>query len=182
MSLCNVSKGTNNTNIGSRFFQLRNKIGLSLDALSYLTGISKATLSRIENGSMTFEYLHIKTLVSVFGISEPNIHSSEFNVPSEDEIKNGIKKYLRKNKPEISYAELFRKKPGATFYVDKILEGDFLNKKRTMKEITDFCRTEFNVVLVGSHITNILKRRMLQGLVEITQDDYYKGFYYRKIK
>lgn len=182
MSLCKVKKGQNNTKVGTRLFELRKAAGLSLDALSTLSTISKATLSRIENGSTTFEYSHIETLASIFGVQENVFQNTEFTFPSSTQLKNNIKKYIRKNKLEISYTSLFRRKRGASFYVDEMLDGNFLDKKKVMKDITDFCFTEFNVRLDGSAISNVLKRRAEKGIVEIIDEYEYNGFSYKKIK
>lgn len=182
MSLCSVISRRNNTKIGTRFSALRKLAGLSLDALSSVSGISKATLSRIENGSKTFEYSHIEILSSVFGFDNDSIHSSEFNLPSETQVKNSIKKYIKKNKLQITFADLYRNKPGAAYYVDKMVESSFLNEKRTMKEITEYCYNEFGVNLVSSHITNILKRREEKGIIEIIKGNNINGFRYRKVK
>ena len=115
----------NNTKIGTRFSALRKLAGLSLDALSSVSGISKATLSRIENGSKTFEYSHIEILSSVFGFDDDSIHSSEFNLPSETQVKNSIKKYIKKNKLQITFANLYRNKPGQRIMLIKWLKPTF---------------------------------------------------------
>lgn len=175
-------KGQNNTKVGVRLSELRKATGLSLDALSALSSISKATLSRIENGSTTFEYSHIGTIASVFGIQESGFQNIEYALPSNAQLKSNIKKYIKKNRLEISYTSLFRRKRGAAHYVDRMLDGSFLNNKKVMNEITDFCYTEFNVRLNGSAISNVLKRRANKGVVEIIDEDEYNGFSYRKIK
>ena len=121
-------------------------------------------------------------MASVFGFDDDSIHSSEFNLPSETQVKNSIKKYIKKNKLQITFADLYRNKPGAAYYVDKMIESNFLNEKRTMKEITEHCYSEFGANLVSSHITNILKRREEKGIIEIIKGNNINGFHYRKVK
>ena len=164
-----------------RFSELRRIARLSLDALSSISGISKATLSRIENGSKTFEYSHIEVLASIYGFTDSAIHSTEFNFPSEVQVKGNIKKFIKKNKLEIAFSDLYRNKPGTAFYIDKMIKSNFLNEKRTMKEITNYCYNEYGVDLVSSHITNILRRRKENGIIETIKDNNLSGFYYRKM-
>ena len=63
-----------------------------------------------------------------------------------------------------------------------MVETNFLNEKRTMKEITEYCYNEFGLNLVSSHITNILKRREEKGIIEIIKENNINGFRYRKVK
>ncbi len=53
---------------GERLAWLRQRVGLTLDRLAEMSGISKSELSRLENGSRKLTYRHIKCLVRCYDV------------------------------------------------------------------------------------------------------------------
>jgi len=172
---------SNKNEIGVRLSRIRKEALLTLDALSSISQISKSTLSRIENGSTSFEYSHIKVLADVFGMTELDFQNPKSEIPNFTQSKSSILKFIKKKNLQISSSEIYRKKTRTSFFVDKMIESDFLKgKEKTMKEIVEYCNNEFGVSLVGSDISNILKRKKKAGLIVIVKKEDYNGFYYSK--
>ena len=102
-------------------------------------------------------------------------------IPTAAQAKNSIKKFIKNHELSISLSDIYRKSTRTSFYVSKMIESDFLKEKRTMKLIIEYCYKEYGVQLIGSDVTNILKRKKEKGIIAIIKQDDYNGFYYKKI-
>jgi transcriptional regulator with XRE-family HTH domain len=175
-----VQEEHENNEIGVRLSTLRKIANLSQSGLALLSSVSSPTISRIERGSKTFEYLNLEKALAVFGYRVEGVSGEEFELPTEAQLKAAIKKYIRKNSLDIDYAMLFKRKRGAASYVNQIMETDFLDEPREMKEIIEFCKAEYFVDLKGDDIGNILKRREEKGLIKRRPIKGTNRYYYQK--
>ncbi len=170
-----------NINIGSRLLALRETSNLSQRELTMLSSVSEPTISRMENGAKSFEFQNLEKIARVFGYQIEGLVSKNFEVPTESQLRDAIKKHIKVNKLDVDFKMLFKKKRGTAYYVDKIMETDFLNKPKEMKEIVEYCKHEYSVVLKGDDIGNILKRREEKQQIKRRPIKGTNRFYYQKV-
>lgn len=170
-----------NIDIGARLFALRKISGLSQSELTLLSSVSEPTISRMENGVKSFEFQNLEKIVQVFGYQIGNLFNSEFEEPTESQLRAAIKKHIKVNNLDIDFKMLFKKKLGTASYVDKIMETDFLDAPREMREIVEYCKDEYSVALKGDDVGNILKRREEKGLIKRRPIKGTNRYYYQKV-
>lgn len=170
-----------NINIGARLFALRKISGLSQSGLTLLSSVSEPTISRMENGVKSFEFQNLEKIAPVFGYQVGNLLSKEFEEPTEAQLRASIKKHIKAKSLDVDFKMLFKKKRGTASYVDQMMETDFLDDPREMKEILEYCKDEYSVALKGDDIGNILKRREEKGLIKRRPIKGTNRYYYQKV-
>lgn len=165
-------------NIGQRLKDFRKKICISLIALYDITGISNATLSRIERG-FNHNSKNIEILSQAFGVSELEFRNNKINIPARRKLINNLKEYVRKTSKNVNVDALLEGKHTAHF-LDLYIEEGYLNEYQTIKQICTGIKEEYDISLVGPDISNLLKHRIKIKLIETRAGQKKGTFEYRK--
>lgn len=147
------------TIIGRNLKQLLNAIPLSLREFSSIANnLSQSTLSRIINGSTTFKYEKIEIIGEVFGIVTTEIQTKSFAVPERPQLIRSIKRYAKRNNPDIDLKQILSKDHTAHF-IDLYVNSGMLDNFQDVGEIKKKLKQEFDIVISSSNISLVLTRR-----------------------
>jgi len=167
--------------IGKRFSQYRNAVGLSLNSLSKIIGLSQSTLYRIENDVHRIIYENIKILSEAFGVTIIQFQDKNFPVPDKKKLIGSLILYTKNHNRDINVKALI----GVTntaYYLDKYIEDKLLDTYKSMTEIRNEIKTEFDVDLSGAQMSKLLSKRYEWGIVN-RKTGVKKGTYkYKRIK
>lgn len=168
------------TNVGQRLKDFRGKICISLIALYEITGISNATLSRIERG-FNHNSKNIEILSQAFGVSELEFRNSKINIPPRRKLVNSLKAYVKRENRNVNVDVLLEGKHTSHF-LDLYIEDGFLKEFKTIKQICLGINDEYDIKLVGPDLSNLLKYRIKIGTIETRLGQKKGTFEYRSIK
>jgi len=147
--------------LGQHLQELRVRLGYSLVSLSSITGVSPATISRMENGSqITLNKLEL--VCRVLGITLEELSKKSYINISTEQFHANIKKQIRKL-PLSSAAyktinEKAQKFHGPSYLVKMSIEDGYLNQYREVREVQEHIQSKYDTRIVSSIITNALKR------------------------
>lgn len=147
---------------GQKIRDFRLSLGFSMVNLSRLTGISPATISRIENGG---DYMPKKlaSICNLFGVEVSDLLKIDLTKISKDHIYRRISdKVKREGITRVEFS-LIKKKTktfhGPSYLIKRSIEDGFLGQFREVAEVQDHIEREYGVRLFSSSITNALMRK-----------------------
>ncbi len=167
--------------IGRRFSQYKKAIGLSLNSLSKIIGISQGTLSRIENDVHRVIYENIKILSEAFGVTVIQFQDKNFPVPHKKKIVESLILYTKNHNRDINVKALIEGSNTA-YYLDKYIEDKFLDAYKSMTQIRNEIKEEFDVELSGAQMSKLLLKRYEWGIVNRKAGDKKGTYKYKRIK
>lgn len=167
--------------IGRRFSQYKKAIGLSLNSLSKIIGISQGTLSRIENDVHRIIYENIKILSEAFGVTVIQFQDKTFPVPHKKKLIESLILYSKNHNRDINVKALIEGSNTA-YYLDKYIEDKFLDTYKSMTQIRNEIKEEFDVELSGAQMSKLLLKRYEWGIVNRKAGDKKGTYKYKRIK
>lgn len=140
--------------LGKRISKLREILSITQSQLGKSLGISKGTIAAMESGkSFTGDYL--LAVVHFFSMSLSEFSKFDQPLPDELELRNRIKKYHEKNNS--STYKILDEPPNLKSLIEfRLAKSEFLKTPRTVKEITDFLQTEYNITFKSSVVSQAL--------------------------
>lgn len=166
--------------VAQRLKLFRNTICISLAGLYEITGISNATLSRMERG-FSHNSTNVEILSAAFGISELDFRNEKVTVPKRSKLIQNLKEYAQRNNRDVQIEALLEGKHTAHF-LDLYIEQGNLDVYQSIKEICIGIKEEFDIDLIGSDISNLLKKRIELGKIEAREGIKKRTFEYRCAK
>jgi len=147
---------------GQKIKDFRLSLGFSMVNLATLSGISPATISRIENGGK-YTPKKLETICELFGIQVNELEKSDLSKISKDDIYKRISDQVKRTGITRTEFSLIRKETktfhGPSYLIKMSIEDGFLNKFREVGEVQDHIQNEYGVQLLSSSITNALMRK-----------------------
>lgn len=167
--------------IGKRFSEYRKAVGLSINSLSKIIGISQSTLYRIENDVHRIIYENIKILSEAFGVTIIQFQDKNFPVPDKQKLIRSLTLYTKNHNRDINVKALIQI-TNTAYYLDKYIEGKFLDTYKAMSQIRNEIKEEFDVDLSGAQISKLLSKRYEWGIINRKTGDKIGTYKYKRIK
>lgn len=154
--------------LGKKIKALRDSLGLSQLQVSFATGISPKTLYSIESGRGNYGVDHLLALSEFYVLELRELADISLQNPAEPELRKNISVY---HQDKGSNAHLvLRERPTIVYALSrKLLQTDFLDEFREVKDIRKYCIKKHEWSYISSSITNALETLHEQGLIEIAK-------------
>ena len=165
--------------IGERLSQFLYTIGMSVNGLSKITGISQSTLSRIDRNSDSIMYRNIRILSEAFGVSKIQFQNGNFAIPDKENLIANLEVYVKTKNKDINVKSLIEGSNTA-YYLDRFIGENFLDEYKSMSEIRKEIKDQYNVDLNGSQISKLLTKRYEWKIVSRKKGDKKGTFKYKK--
>ena len=165
--------------VARRLKLFRETTRLSLVQLYHLIGLSNATLSRMERAIGSHHSKNVEILAEAFGVPELDFRNENTPVPSRDELIKSLKAYAKKHDREVNL-EKYLQKSNTAYFLDSYLNEGNLDTYQTIKEIRMGIKNEFEVELRGPDLSNLMKKRVEQGIVEVINGEKKNTFKYKR--
>lgn len=162
---------------GERIRKIREAADVSQEQIHYATGITQPHISAIESGGLNIGLMHIAVLAEFFGLTESELLYYAGPIPSSEELKRSITRFLKKNGID---PVIFLKKGLANALRTKILPSKFLSSPRYTKEIADFLKEKFEAEFTTTAISQALENLRKRGLIEKLPTEKKSKFQYRR--
>ena len=181
LSLCYVIEIINNEKeqIGNRVRQLRELLSLTRPVLSGAIGITSQTLMSIESGKgFTGDY--ILSVSHFFGMELSELTSYKTPLPDESAFRARIKTYHKKHKSDA--CKVLDNPPTLKALIEfRLINSNFFKSKpRSVKEITDYLKEEYNLIFKSSIVSQALTTSVKDGLLKRKPEG--KNFLYQPRK
>lgn len=166
--------------IGRRVKDLRKLLSLSHSQLGKATGISKGTINSIEQGR-GFNADYILSISHFFGMSLFELVNYNLATPDEQDFRARIKKYHKRFKSD-AYKILDERPNLKTLIESRLVKTKFLlNRPRSVKEIIDFCNSEYGISFKSSTTSQALKNAVKSGTLKRISKDK-RNYLYQAVK
>jgi transcriptional regulator with XRE-family HTH domain len=155
--------------IGKRIRNLRELLSLTQKELGDAVGISKGTIVSIEAGKgFTGEY--ILAIGHFFGMELSELSAFRSPLPDEYEFRKHIILYHQRNN-SIAY-KILENPPNLNSLIEfRLCKTDFLSSKhRSVREIIDFFKTEYNLTFQSSVVSQALINATNDGILNRIKD------------
>jgi transcriptional regulator with XRE-family HTH domain len=145
---------TEKIEIGSRVRKLRELLSLTREQLAFTVGVSSQTLRSIESGKgFTGDY--ILAISHFFGMELSELVSYKQELPTEIAFRERIKIYHRKHNSSLS--EILNSPPTLKAVIEfRLLKTNFLSKHKTVQEISEYIKEEYDLIFPSSIISQAL--------------------------
>lgn len=155
--------------ISQNIIELRDALGLSQNDFALLANISSSTLINIESGKKSFRLNTLNGILELTGMKLGDLSNPYFNPP-----KNFREKLIKKYRTVPSIFVILNQDPSIPYCIKhKLLNTDFLNGPREIREIRDYLASKFGWNFRGNSIHAALRR--LPNLIKIEQHPTKKG-------
>lgn len=144
--------------IGERLLQFLDAIGMSMNSLGKITGISQSTLSRIDRNPDRIMFRNIKILSEAFGVSTIQFQDGNFAIPNKKILIASLQAYSKAKNKDVNVKLLIEGSKTAHF-LDKYINENFLDEYKSMSEIRKEIKNQYNVELNGSQLSKLLGKR-----------------------
>lgn len=148
--------------IGKKIKQFREGNAFSLVNFAIVTGVSAATLSRIENAGQYSQEM-LDPICAIMGINAEDLLTTDVRKIPKEQIADRIADQVEKRgirKTEFNQINRKRKSfHGPSYLVRQAMEDGFLSQFRHVNEIQTYIRDEYGITLISSSITNALNRK-----------------------
>lgn len=164
--------------IGERLVAYLAVLPLTLKSYERISGISQSTLSRIVNGALNFEYHHIITFATSFGVTTIQFQNEHYPIPEKENLIKNLKKYIRENNRDIDLSRLIRDRPTAHL-LDTYIENGGLDTPKPIDVIKKEMAVYFEMDLDSKQIFNLLASRHQKNIVSKGKTDSGRVVYQR---
>ena len=152
--------------IGERIKDCRKLLSLSQEQLAKATDISKGTLAKMEAGlGFTGDYL--LNVCYFFGMSLSDFTNPHMPLPNEGTFREILQGYYKKHKPDL--VRYLKAQPTLNSLIEFRLKDSFLIEPRTVGEIVNYCKEEYNLSFKSSVVSQALINGMKAGWLKRTK-------------
>ena len=152
------SKKEIDISIGVRLSQFLGEIGMSMNSLSKITGIAQSTLSRIDKNPDRVMFRNIKILSEAFGVSTIQFQDGSFAIPSKKILVANLERYAKAKNKDVN-VKLLIEGSNTAYYLDKFINEKHLDEYKSMSEIRNAIKNEYNVTLNWYQLYKLLSKR-----------------------
>lgn len=148
--------------IGNKVKEFREANGFSLINFAIVTGVSSATLSRIENGG-NYTQNKLEAVCVIIGVQPDELLKTNILEIPKEKTAYRIKEQVRKigvHQSDIQLISAERKIfHGPSYLVKRAIADGYLSKFRKVSEIQAYIEQEYGISLYSSSVTNALMRK-----------------------
>ncbi len=157
------------TQIGSRYYLIRNLLLLTRKEVLDITGISISTLTRIEKGQLSSNTKVTDKLSNLYQVTKEDIYNVSKPIPSWKDLR---RKTLSAHKNNEKLLKYLNKKPESKQMIEyRVMRSPFLNNFRTAKEVAEHIRKRYTFSYSHSTIKNSLDILTDLGLLEVNKSE-----------
>jgi transcriptional regulator with XRE-family HTH domain len=146
---------------GIKIREVRDKNKFSLDDVAAMTGFTVATLGEIERGEVNTDISHIAAIGQALGVHPMHLINVELQLKPRFELPPNRENRLN-----------------TTSRVKELVNTDYFDKPRTVKDILFFIKQEKKVELGSSPVSGVLKSLVEEKLLKFKKSGrthlYYK--------
>ena len=153
--------------LGSKIQKLRELLSLTQSQLGKTLGISKGTIASMEAGKrFTGDYL--LAVVHFFGMNLSEFSNFKTALPDELALRSRIKEYHKKH-GSTAYTILDEPPNLNTLIEFRLVTSDFFTTPKTVKEIIDYCSSEYKLSFKSSVVSQALINATKSGILKRTK-------------
>ena len=142
--------------------KFREALGWSQEYLASIAGTDKRQIQRVEQGEYS-PYLRTVTRIAVALGRQPwEVLKVEYQVKVNTDLRPT------------------KKSPGATPYVHKLVETNFFNSPKTVKEVVQECEVRYEISLTSSAVSGALRNLVEQNTLKGLNTEIKGRFRYQK--
>ncbi len=139
-----------------RLKAFRKQANFSQIALAQAIGLFQPEIAAIESGKRSIGLDKIEQIANFFGVKYYHFADPDFPLPSKQELRESVVKYIEAHHIEAGY--ILNEKAKVSYCIDKLLETDFLSTFKTSAEIAAECKLKYDIVIEPFRVTDILTR------------------------
>lgn len=157
------------TQIGNRYFLIRNLLLLTRMEVLDLTGISISTLTRIEKGKLSTNTGTTDKLSNLYQTPKEDIYNTGKPLPTWKELRKRVLAAHRNNEKLIGYLD---KKPESKQIIEyRVMRSSFLDSFRSAREVALHIRRRYAFSYSHSTVKNSLDILTDLGLLETARSE-----------
>lgn len=168
--------------IGQRIKLIRKELGLTQIELAKGASVSKGTINAIESGNKGCQLENLLAVGYFFGMELEEIATPTAPPQNALQLRDNIISFHKKHNSK-EYKILNKKPRIVNALRHKILSTDFLDTPKEVKDILDYCKTEYDWVYKSSSMSNALKALIKEGKIKMIPSPTKTGIneYVKKI-
>lgn len=151
--------------VGNRVKYFRDTLGWSQGYLADIAGVTKKQVQRIEGGVNSPYLKTVVGLAKALGRQPGEIFQTDYKVKVNTNLGPQLKHRSK-----------------TTSHFGTLLESNFLNNPKSVKEIIQECSNRYKVTLKSSALSGVLKIYVDQKILKRTASTIKGRFLYQKVK
>lgn len=149
--------------VGAKIKEFRLALGWSQEYLASVANFDKKQVQRLERGDYSPYIRTVIRIAKALGKQPWELFKVDFEIKLNTNLK-----------------PLPKRLPGATRFVNKLAETNYLNSPRSVKDIVQECATRYDVTLKSSAVSGALRDLVRRKLLKVDQADIKGRFLYYK--
>lgn len=151
--------------VGAKIKEFRLALGWSQEYLASVANVDKKQVQRLERGDYSPYVRTVTGIAKALGRQPWELFKVDFEIKVNTNLK-----------------PLPKKLPGATRFVNKLAETNYLNSPRSVKDVVQECAARYDVTLRSSAVSGALKDLVDRKLLKTTDAEAKGRFLYYKLR